>query len=272
MSVSVIITVKIDNAARLKNLKTISHYYFKSLPDAEFIFVEERDSNAKYNLIDYLPTDEKYDKIIITNMIPDKEPIYKTANYNQGAKVAKYNTLLFLDVDVIVDTTLLVSEISELISKNELGVHVGYTGTSLYMTPKGEKDFLQSLNISDLYNKWKQKYNLYMGLYTEDFACMNINSVGGCLIMSKDAFLNTNGFNPNYRGWGYEDNEIVTRAHNLKQNVTKSNNKENILYHLPHNLENKNPSQHSFYDSNHAESTKVDSMPYEQLKEYVKSW
>jgi len=270
MNISLIIPIKIDNAARLKNLKAISHYYYKHLPNAEFIFIEEKGNTSQYNISDYIPNDSLFDHTIITNNVEDNEPIFKTANYNYGAKIAKYNILVFLDVDIIVNTTTLLSEIEDLINKNELGVHIGYNGTSLYMTTQGEKEFLQSLDIRDLRNKWKNK--LTAGVSTENFACMNINSVGGCLVMSKESFQNINGFNPNYRGWGYEDNEVVERAHNLKQNVTRSNNQENVLYHLPHNLENKNPSAHVYYNSNNSESTKVNNMTYDQLKEYIKTW
>lgn len=267
---SFIIPVKIDNMLRLKNLRAISHFYFKELPKAEFIFVEERDKTADYIFDEYLPAGSQYKHII--NTVDISEPIHKTANYNEGAKIAKNDILVFIDLDIIVDTKKLISEIKELLDKGQLGVHIGYTGTSLYMTQKGEEDFLKNYDIESLFTKWKNKYKLAMGVQTEDFTCMNINSVGGCLVMSREAFYNINGFNPNYRGWGYEDNEVVIRAHNLKQNVTKSNDPDNILYHLPHNLDNTNPSQHKFYEQNQAESAKVDPMPYEQLKEYIKTW
>lgn len=268
--ISFIVPVKIDNKLRLKNLKAISHFYFKYLPQAEYVYIEERDKNAEYTFSDFLPKDKKYKHIV--HEVKSSEPIHKTANYNEGAKKAKNDIFVFIDLDIIVNTEKLVSEIEDLVNKRELGVHVGYTGVSLYMTQKGEQDFLNTYNIDDLFLKWKNKFNLTMGLQTEDFTCMNINSVGGCLVMSRQTFNNINGFNPNYKGWGYEDNEVVIRAHNLKQNVTKSNDLDNVLYHLPHNVDNKNPSMHKFYEKNQAESAKVDPMPYEQLKEYIKTW
>ena len=106
----------------------------------------------------------------------------------------------------------------------------------------------------------------------EMFEVGNLKAVGGCLVMSKDCFIDVNGFNPNFIDWGYEDNEIVTRCHKLKKNVIFTNTKEPYLFHLPHHDIDEDKSIHDFYNNNQLEYKKVCEMTHNDLQEYIKTW
>ena len=65
----------------------------------------------------------------------------------------------------------------------------------------------------------------------------NSEAVGGCVVTSAKKFFEYNGFNPNFKGWGYEDNEIVIRVHRLGHTVTRINDPEALLFHFPHEFD-----------------------------------
>ena len=97
------------------------------------------------------------------------------------------------------------------------------------------------------------------------------------MIGSKESFEKINGFNPNFIGWGYEDNEIISRSDKLDVPVAKvGNNTPNwFLFHLPHEeggVAIKDKDKHKYYLQNEKEVQKVEAMSKEELTEYIKSW
>jgi predicted glycosyltransferase involved in capsule biosynthesis len=257
--ISFIAHVKIDNELRRKNLIAISKFYQTHFPNSEFIGIEEGDGNSDTN--NYFTS---YSRVRNDGLVR------KTLCYNEGAILASRKILVFIDIDIVVNPEYLLDNIQSSYESNTLDCMIGYNGTAIYLNESGEKDFLITNNIDDLYSKIEGLHN------TNDSNAYglvgNTQAVGGCLVMTRDSFNKINGFNPFFKGWGYEDNEIISRAHKLGLNVTRSNIKDDYLFHLPHSDLTENKSAHHHYNQNHAIVNLVESLNDDQIKTYIKQW
>ena len=257
--ISFIAHIKIDNELRKKNLIAISKFYQTHFPNSEFLGVEEGDENS--DISQYF-TDYSH--------ICNDGLVRKTLCYNEGAKLASHKILVFIDIDIIVNPEYLLDNIQSSYESNTLDCMIGYNGTAIYLNHKGEVDFLATGDINDLYSKIEDLHNTNdRNIYGQ---VGNTQAVGGCLVMTKDSFNKINGFNPFFQGWGYEDNEIISRAHKLGLNVTRSNIENDYLFHLPHSDLTEDKSAHYHYAKNHAIVSLVESLDDEQIKTYIKQW
>lgn len=257
--------VRIDNGLREKNIKTIYEYYSKHLPGCKFIFVEDDDYEKLEGVIDFFPKD----RWLRTEFIESQRIINKCDSYNYGAELSETDIMIFLDVDIIVDCDKLLECLN---AADKIECLIGYNGIAFYMTEEGEKKFLETLDVNDLYYN-VSNLEARTGSSNSCGVVGNTKAVGGCLIMTKESFKAINGFNPFFWGWGYEDNEIISRAHILGLNVCRSGVAGHFLYHLPHETEpNRNKADHSHYKQNEAICQFVESLNKEQLKRYIKQW
>ena len=253
--------IKIDNSLREKNIRSIIKFYKSNFKGSEFIGVEESSSRVQPDWY------KDWDQYII---ISSEDYTRKTYCYNLGARQTKKDILVFLDVDIIVNPIFLLENINNLYNSGELECLIGYNGAAIYLNSNGESDFLKSNNIEDLYSKIKGLKNTND---SNEYGILgNTQAVGGCLILTRKTFNYINGFNPFFKGWGYEDNEIISRAHRLGVNVLRSNIPNDYLFHLPHSNLSENKSHHNFYKNNEAIVQFVESLDKEQLKRYIKQW
>jgi predicted glycosyltransferase involved in capsule biosynthesis len=256
--------IRIDNEARFKNVKTIYKYYKQHLPGCRFVFIED---DTETRLLNFTLNDSRDEYALLYN----NDLVKKSTVYNHGAKYSDTDILIFLDVDIIIDCNKLLECINEANSNGSLECLIGYNGCAFYMTQQGERQFLDTLDVNDLHSKIK---NLHLVINNaNEFALLgNTRAVGGCLIMTKKAFNQINGFNPFFIGWGYEDNEIICRAHRLGLNVTKSNIVYHFLYHLPHSDPAKDKSHHNHYAQNKSIYELINSLEKHHLLNYIKQW
>jgi len=90
-------------------------------------------------------------------------------------------------------------------------------------------------------------------------------------MFSKDAFVKCNGYNPNFKGWGYEDDEILSRFQKMKWDILRVFDKDAIAWHLPH--ENTIRDKHVYYDNNRKHSDFVcGDTKWADLEKYIWSW
>lgn len=240
-NISLILAYKEDNAERAKNLELFKDYYSRMLPYSELI-IEETNSDV-FN---------------------------KCELYNRGAAKARYNTLCFIDSDIFVSESSI--ELAFKHAQND-SVVIGYSGDAVYMSYKFKDTIEKGFTYSDLV-KVVQPYNtLRVGIRTDMYWVGHTNSPGGCLMMTKECFKDIGGFNPNFKNWGYEDDEILCRSHLLKKNVIRlQKSQSNILIHLPHVQDGEDRSQHEYYESNHQICKDVKGKTYDELKEYIATW
>lgn len=260
---SFIVPISIDNAERVFNLQECIHYYHKDnfVIPTEFIFVESSPKPSNLEIYKYV------DKYIF---IKSEGPFKKTQLYNNGVKLANGDTFCFLDADIFVNRDSLEDLYTQVRDNN--GVYLGYNGVAIYTTRSGKFEFETNLSNWDKICSLIDFNNIRTNFNTSNYLVGNTNAVGGCLLMNKKTYNNIKGFNPNFVGWGYEDNEIISRAKILNVPVYKLNDQRDLLVHLWHDTENVDKSIHPHYKNNESEVRKVESMSKQQLEEYIKTW
>ena len=267
-NISFIIHFRKDTNHRMVNLDIVYKYYKAIYPNSEFIFIED---DSKERIKELIKKDDKY--IFFKN----EKTYNKCIGYNMGLKAASHDIVCFLDIDCLVSIDSLIKGIS-LAKKNM--IIIGYNGTAIYVEhPLKEKiTNIQGTELFSYLASCIDEENVVTGYYDRQTYCVgNTQAVGGCLIGKKATFDRINGFNPNFIGWGYEDNEIISRAGTLEVPVARvGNNTPNwFLFHLPHEeggVAIRDKDRHDYYKHNEKEVQKVESMDKKQLEEYIKSW
>lgn len=241
-NISLILAYKEDTAERGKNLELFKDYYTRLLPYGEII-IEETDS----------------------------EVFNKCELYNKAFSKAQYNTVCFIDSDIFVSDKAIETAYKH--AQGDNNVVIGYSGDAVYMSYKFKETVKRGFTYTDLIGVVPPHNTLQIGQRTDMYWVGHTSSPGGCLMMTKKCFRDINGFNPNFKNWGYEDDEILCRAHILKKNVVRLNrSQDNILLHLPHIMGNKDRSQHKYYEANRDICTSVKSKTYDELKDYIATW
>jgi predicted glycosyltransferase involved in capsule biosynthesis len=260
--ISFIIHLRKDSEERIKNINTVLPYFESIAPGCEFVIVED-DSEPFFQ---YLATDN------ILYFFNKNENVYnKCKSYNLGLTKCTKDIVCFLDIDCIISKENLEKSI-EMASSND-GIYIGYNGTCVYFDYPVKNSITDNVNLYDFLDSFVNKNNVRTMVKTENYTITNTKAVGGCLIGKKEVFTRVNGFNPNFIGWGYEDNEIISRARILKVPVYYVNTFKPLLFHLPHEVNQlRDKSAHSFYDHNHREVSKVEAMCMEELEQYIKTW
>lgn len=196
-------------------------------------------------------------------------PFNKSKAYNLGLYHTTTDLVCFLDVDCIVSK----ESLDKAIEKSSLSpnIFIGYNGTCIYF----EYSVKNSIKTSELYDeliKFVDTSKLYTNFSNDNYLVGNTKAVGGCLVGQTNIFKEINGFNPFIIGWGYEDNEVVLRAHKLGYFPHFINSSKPILLHLPHHDIKTDRSQHPDYNNNEKIYNKVHSLNKESLKEYILTW
>ena len=139
---------------------------------------------------------------------------------NNGARVATGDFLIFLDQDVIMPDDFI-----EKIYKNRKKKRIiSSRGISSY---KEQKDYIQNeINKKYDFNKiysivtklqkdgiqyFLNKDKLYRILYKLKLRSRGAKIVGLIFALYKEDFININGFDDNYKGWGKEDDDFGNR-------------------------------------------------------------
>ena len=285
--ISIIVHCRIDNEERGKNAALIYKFHKSNTENCQFIFVEDDIDNK---LSKYINIDNTDIHIITEN----GGNWHKTKCYNIGARASTRPYFYFLDLDVIVGPDYIIQSIDQ-IMHNGSDLVIGYNGQSLYLTYNAKQAFSDNPTYSKLqqfiphewlFNGQLLNHNIQtvqdhrtnqtgspLNIY-EHCMAPNNKAIGGCVIANKASFFKYKGFNPNFIGWGYEDNEFPTRVHKLGYTVNRINCAEALLFHLPHDPEGGDSSKnaHKDHNRNHKEITKVESSTKEELKEYIKTW
>ena len=89
----------------------------------------------------------------------------------------------------------------------------------------------------------------------------------------RDNLIKCNGFNPNFIGWGYEDDEMPNRVRQLGFNVGRIEGKKKICWHLHHfdgtgSLKAEQPN----YKHNKNVYDTVNDLDKKQLQQYITGW
>ena len=241
--ISFLIALKVDSEDRIKNLDlTISYltHYF----DVEIILCEQgptpvlenRYANCKYV---FHQIDEFFNR---------QKGVNIAAKHSNKPYIAHY------DADILLEPEQIIKSIEALRSK-EVELILPYNGY-FYDVPKHfHQHILDTKTLT--------------GFTTNDCELFTVRGVGGVVLFNKEIFWKNGGANENFKGLGYEDNEIFDRFRILNTKMARINKP---LFHLNHVRKETSYNYNPFVKDNEKEYVRIASMSYEQLKSEISTW
>lgn len=273
---SIIYHIRIDTQERLRNLELSTQFYVKNCKNFHFYFCEDSDLSRfgvklNNNECSWLTPD-----IYTYRFYQNTDHWKKWVGFNWGLQQSKTNYVCFHDVDTIVHPQQLVKGIEWIKSEPNSGLIYPYNGMFLCVSQAVKDSFYNTHNYGELdivFNKLPERSRLYPNYLIPDVLVGHTSSIGGCVMANKENFIKCGMYNPNFKGWGYEDSEIAPRVNILGYEVTRLNGNNEVLWHFPHTGEGQSEKEtNSHHENNKQECLKVEHMSCEQLGKYIKSW
>jgi predicted glycosyltransferase involved in capsule biosynthesis len=263
-NVTFIIHLRKDSEERKKNADIIIQYYRKVVTGCKFIVVED-DIIKNF---EYLAKDNDVNYIFMYN----EGQHNKCKGYNLGLHNSTSDIVCFLDIDCIVSEENIIKAIDNVYRNN--GLTIGYNGVCVYFDYPVKSQIKSVDGLYDFLASFVDMSKLVTGYKTGNYHIANTHAVGGVLFGKRQTFIDIGGFNPNFKGWGYEDNEIIIRAKKLDIQSYYINTNKPYLLHIPHieeEFKNKE-SMHVSYKLNEQEFLQISSLTKSKLMEYIKTW
>lgn len=275
---------RIDNEERAQNLKAMVSFYRKYSDNVKFIISEDGTAQQVPSLIDLT------DRDVYTFQYNDTE-WRKSEGYNKCIKLAKTNTLVFNDVDVVVHPDQIIDTHDQLCNDSKTGLLYPYNGLFLCTDKDVKDEFIKSeYNIDTLNSRFPQALSEFDGdiskrsaedVMRDSLINRSINGIlighlyskGGIVMGRRDNIIRCNGYNPMFKGWGYEDDEFPFRVSKLGYVVGRLPGKKKPCWHLHHfdGTGSKKETQ-EFYDDNNNEVLRVQQMNKEEMEQYKTGW
>ena len=271
--------VRLDNEERKDNLKAMHRFYRNSCENYQHIFIEDDKEPKVTDTIDL----GKDDVVVFSKSDTEWR---KGEGFNKGIKLAKTNILNFIDTDIIIDPNQLLETADRLWEDDNAGLMYPYNGLFLCAEKPLKDKFCETLNYEELL-VIPEAVELYTGIkdnnFTDQMSYVNkvyndilighMASKGGCVMGRKDNLVKCNGYNPNFCGWGYEDDEVPLRVSKLGFNVTRVNGKGKVIWHLHHfDGTGSEKEKQPFYKENFEIMFFVSNSTSYKLKDYIKTW
>jgi predicted glycosyltransferase involved in capsule biosynthesis len=254
--------VRIDTCERLRNIKIVTDYYRKHCVNFQYIFFED---TTKPILLEHIKLHDNDKYIHMTN---NGEWI-KARGFNTGAKLSNNDIIIFHDTDIILHPEQLLLGRDRLIKSDKTGLIYPYDGLFIYTKLPVKDEFEITLDYNDLAKHLPNTRTVYF--QNENVWIVHNNSVGGCVMARRDIFYKFKGYNPNFCGWGYEDDEIAKRVHILGYDVERINDRP--MWHLPHDGEGASAkNNHEHYEKNRLLCGWVETQPRNILEDYIATW
>ena len=233
--------VRLDNDERIANLKAMYSYYKNTCTNYSHIIIED-DRESKVPSVLDLDEDDVY--IFQRSDVEWR----KCDGFNKGIKVAKTNILNLIDTDCIVHPDQLLDGAKTLTNDPECALIYPYNGLFLCAEKETKELFCKGLDYSILDDRFPEQFNDYICSRKHDMSTLqqylngvyngilvgHVDSKGGCVMARRDNLIRCNGYNPNFIGWGYEDDEMPLRASKLGFGVGRLEGKRKVCWHLHH--------------------------------------
>lgn len=238
------IPVRIDSPERLRNLEIATRYLHKFFyaniligEDSPTPILKNYGKNGGY--IHYKNDDELF---------------HRTKILNNLAFASSTPFIVNFDADIIIPPSQIISGL-DLLRENKADMVLPYNGEALNIIDKKVTHFGKTLELRDI-----KKGDTYE---------MNKNALGGAVMWNKKTFIKFGMENENFKNWGYEDNERMSRAQKLGLRIYRIPGK---LFHLDHKRDDKVNFTHKYADQNRKELGKIGKMSGKEIMEYIKTW
>jgi predicted glycosyltransferase involved in capsule biosynthesis len=262
---SVIVFYRKDSEDRERNLKILIEYYQKHFENYQLVICEQPYKETSFSLKDY---ENVHHEVI--------EPINDTWNkmkaYNEGVKNAFYENLIFNDIDVIFSPHCLLESLS-LLQKDTKKIILPNDGHFVCVKKAAILKFKDNLEYDSLIDLIDSDHYNQIGYHNDNTHIGHTQTPGGGFITKKRNIFNCNGFNPNFLGWGYEDNETLVRFNKMGYTVCRLNvnqGQKRPLFHLDH--EDAEREHNPYYKINNNICNFVEKIDSKLLYLYSNTW
>lgn len=262
--VSVITFVRVDTEERVNNLKIISNYMRSQFDGLEMIYVED-DVQQK------LPNMMSFQKGDMYGFYHNDSAWNKCRAYNLGARMSTRDILLFLDADVILHKDAILTSFKNLTVEPTIGLVYPYSGLFLCVNLEKKREFEKTLDYGYLAQFFPSRQ--VVGHTENGIEVVHTKSFGGAVMAHRDTYMKFGGHNPNFRGWGFEDDEVPKRVSALGYKVMRI--QDHPVWHLEQ-FDNSVPIPQNVRAPYHAQNMNiymnVCRSNKEQMEAYIKGW
>lgn len=263
-NIGLMIHFRRDVEDRFRNLETVLKYYRNNSKNLEIIIINDDvslDSGMKYLC-------KKYK---CKGFLMENSGIYwRTKAFNEASKILEAEYIIAGDTDVIVSPEFLLDAKDGLYNDPTVGILYPYNGMFVHLKNKLAVDFFETgdLKPAEALRNTITRVPLFEN---ENFLVAHNNSKGGMVMFKKTTYQKCNGYNPNFRGWGYEDDEILARFQKLGYKTNRVVDERAFAWHLPHDSTVRE--KHPLYNENRKHSDFVcECKDVTVLKNYMESW
>jgi len=246
---SINIPVKIDSQDRFDNLVILLNYFKQCFICNITICECNKEKSTK--LLDIC---EKFKTKYIFLENPN-EYILKTKTFNTLCKNTETSIILNCDTDAFIPNTQII-ECYNLIKNNQFDMCYPYDGHFYNVRLHNTQTVIDSGYDFSLYTKDKLEW-------------WNDHAIGGCVMWNKEKYIESGMENENFVGWGFEDDERVTRSRILGLRIGRVNGS---LFHLNHDRSSINYSMKDITTNNQRLFNEISRMSKDQLKNTIKNW
>ena len=239
---SFLIALKIDSQDRINNLDLVIDY-LKHHFDTEIIISEQG------------PRPLLKDRYRCTYVFTEVDEFFnRQRGVNIAARHSNKPIIAHYDADIVLTPAQILKAVEAIRSK-ELELVIPYNGEFYDIPKQYHAEIKQTKSTSSI--------NL------NNCIPWSKNSVGGAVFFNRDIFWKNGGANENFKGLGYEDNEIFDRFRILK---TKMGRVTNPLLHLNHVKKETAYDFNPYVQQNADEYVRISRMTYDQLQDEISNW
>jgi len=231
---SIIIPHYAGDKTRNRNLEYILTYYHQINPEAQIIVAEQKTNSVVPGFVDHI-------------YIENEHPFSRSLGFNEGVRHADGDVFLLVDNDCIVNEDLLREFVS--------GTQYAYLDMVIpfaYLYDLSEEETKAGI-VKDVIGGGEKR---------------DRQSFGGATLITKTAYRKVGGFDPQFFGWGMEDNAFYEKCRVL---LTVYRAEDFRLYHLNHTREGsvETLKKTEEYRANCLEYIKIKHFTKEELLTYI---
>lgn len=242
---TILIAAKLDSPDRLKNLDItldyLNHHF--DVP----IVLSEQDTEVKMKDI--------CDKHNVQHIFYETDDFFnRQRGVNLAANQATTPVVAHYDADILLRSAQIKAAVDTILEGDAELVYP-YDG-KFYDVPEEFHDQIRESKSLD---------PIDMSACT----LFNPHSVGGVVFFSTNCYWRNGGANENFKGLGYEDNEIYERFRKLGTKMTRL---EWPLFHLTHERKDTSFNHNPHLELNKEEYFRIANMSPEELRKEVETW
>ncbi len=249
---SIVIPVHIDSTERLEHVNFLYSYFNRYFINHQLIVIEQGiEPKTQFPLHvkrEFLKSNETFSTAEVSNI---------------GASVVKTPFFCKCDADALIHPKAIFDAFERLKNRASTSFVLPYNGVSFTIQNPLRKEIIQSFDFDRFpFVKKGKGDDLCKGMDIK-----NDSSTGLIHHFRTAVFKALGGYNEEFIGWGYEDDEIAARFSKLGH--PKENLEEYNAFHLDHPRKPGDPIQ-AF--KNYYRLLVVQRMPTEEILEYIQTW